>query len=104
MKAKVLIVEDEQEIGELIGEYLDREGIETTLVDYALESVTSGKDAVGRVRVTVKSANRTVSGLGVDTDIIVASAKAFINALNKIRAADPANRKPKRRKPDVRKP
>jgi two-component system response regulator RegX3 len=33
VKAKVLIVEDEREIGELIGEYLDREGIEATLVE-----------------------------------------------------------------------
>jgi len=61
-------------------------GIQNTLVDYSLEAVTSGKDAVGRVRVTVKSGDRTVTGLGADTDIIVASAKAFINALNKIEA------------------
>jgi DNA-binding response OmpR family regulator len=33
LKAKVLIIEDEREIGELIGEYLDREGIETTLAE-----------------------------------------------------------------------
>jgi len=61
-------------------------GIGTKLVDYALEAVTSGKDAIGRVRVMVESHNRVYSGVGADTDIIVASAKAFVNALNKIGA------------------
>ena len=79
-------------------------GIKTTLVDYSLEAVTSGKDAIGRVRVTVQSANRTVSGLGADTDIIVASAKAFVNALNKIQAVGPAERKSRRAKAAMRKP
>jgi len=79
-------------------------GIETTLVDYSLEAVTSGGDAIGRVRVTVKSGERTASGLGADTDIIVASAKAFINALNKIEAAGQLKCEVKREKPSIRKP
>jgi 2-isopropylmalate synthase len=62
-------------------------GVEAAVADYSLEAVTSGGDAVGRVRVSVKSGDRTASGMGADTDIIVASAKAFINALNKIAAA-----------------
>jgi len=65
-------------------------GMKTKLVDYSLEAVTGGKDALGRVRVTVEGAGRTVAGLGADTDIIVASAKAFVNALNKISASGPS--------------
>jgi 2-isopropylmalate synthase len=78
-------------------------GIEATIADYSLEAVTSGGDAVGRVRVTVKSGDHMGSGLGADTDIIVASAKALVNALNKIEARGPA-REAKRGKAETRKP
>jgi 2-isopropylmalate synthase len=61
-------------------------GVKTRLVDYALEAVTGGKDALGRVKITVEHNDRTYNGIGADTDIIIASAKAFVNALNKIDA------------------
>ncbi|MCX8038290.1 MAG: 2-isopropylmalate synthase, partial [Candidatus Sumerlaeia bacterium] len=55
-------------------------GIQAEIAGYSLEAVTSGGDAVGRVRITAKFGGHTVSGLGADTDIIVASAKALVNA------------------------
>ncbi|MFP4472443.1 MAG: 2-isopropylmalate synthase [Candidatus Omnitrophota bacterium] len=55
-----------------------------TLMDYSLRSVTRGKDAMGEVTVRVKFRDRTVIAHGVSTDIIVASAKAYLNALNKV--------------------
>jgi 2-isopropylmalate synthase len=62
-------------------------GIKTQLVDYSLRAVTKGKDALGEVMVKVKSADRVVLGRGISTDIIEASAKAYLNAINKLVAA-----------------
>jgi 2-isopropylmalate synthase len=73
-------------------------GIETRLADYSLEAATSGKDALGRVRVAVESGGRTAMGFGADTDIIVASAKAFINALNRLKAEGSPDKKSRKRK------
>ena len=57
------------------------------LVEYSVRSVTGGIDALGEVSVRVESAGRTFHGRGADPDIIVASAKAYVNALNKAAAA-----------------
>jgi len=57
-----------------------------TLVDYSIQSVTWGKDALGEVNVTVAVKGKEVSARGASTDIIEASVKAYINALNKITA------------------
>ncbi|MGC8964935.1 MAG: 2-isopropylmalate synthase [Brevinematia bacterium] len=54
------------------------------LEDFSIHAVTSGKDAIGEVSLSVQSENMSFSGHGSDTDIIVASAKAYINALNKV--------------------
>ena len=59
-------------------------GIELTLVDYFLKAVTSGKDAIGEVTIKVSSDDKIFVGKGISTDIIEASAKAYINAINKI--------------------
>lgn len=53
------------------------------LLDYSITSITSGKDALGEVSVKVAFKDRTVSGRAADTDIIQASIKAYINAVNK---------------------
>ena len=53
------------------------------LLDYSIQSVTQGKDALGEVSIRVKIDNQTVLARGTSTDIIVASAKAYINAVNK---------------------
>ncbi len=55
------------------------------LLDYSIRSVTRGKDAFGEATVKVQFKNKhTVVAYAVSTDIIVASAKAYINALNKV--------------------
>jgi 2-isopropylmalate synthase len=56
------------------------------LAEYAVQAVTAGIDAIGEVTVRVESDGRTFSGHGASTDIIVASAKAYMNALNKVTA------------------
>jgi 2-isopropylmalate synthase len=56
----------------------------STLVMFAVNAVTSGTDAQGEVSVRLQENGRTVSGHGSDTDIIVAAARAYINALNRL--------------------
>jgi 2-isopropylmalate synthase len=51
---------------------------------YSVNAITSGTDAQGEVTVRLEREGRIVNGLGSDTDILVASAKAYINALNKL--------------------
>jgi 2-isopropylmalate synthase len=57
---------------------------------YSVNAITTGTDAQGEVTVRLDGGGRIVNGHGADTDIIVASAKAYINALNKLLA--PAER------------
>ena len=54
------------------------------LLDYSLRAVTGGKDALGEVTVKVKEGNNIVTGRGSSTDIIEASAIAYLRAVNKI--------------------
>jgi 2-isopropylmalate synthase len=54
------------------------------LLDYQVKSVTRGKDALGEVSVKIGSKDRVVSGRGASTDIIEASIKAYVNAVNKL--------------------
>ena len=61
-------------------------GMDTHLEEYHLDAVTPGQDATGQVTVKIRVKNRLAIGRGSDTDVIVASAKALINALNKIAA------------------
>ncbi len=56
------------------------------LLKFEVKSITGGTDALGEVVVSLEEDDRTVSGHGADTDIIVAAAKAYINALNKLAA------------------
>ncbi|MGM0594462.1 MAG: 2-isopropylmalate synthase [Pseudomonadota bacterium] len=58
----------------------------TELQLYSVNNITSGTDAQGEVTVRLERAGRIVNGQGADTDIVIASAKAYINALNKILA------------------
>lgn len=59
-------------------------GLKFKLLDYSLKSITGGKDALGEVTVRIKSNKDEVSGRGTSTDIIEASAKAYINAVNRL--------------------
>jgi len=56
------------------------------LLKFEVKSITGGTDALGEVFVSLEEDDRTVRGHGADTDIIVAAAKAYINALNKLAA------------------
>jgi len=54
------------------------------LLQYMVEAITGGTDAQGEVTVRLSEGGRTVIGRGSSTDIIEASAKAYINALNRL--------------------
>jgi 2-isopropylmalate synthase len=58
-------------------------GLPVRLQDYSVRAVTGGIDALGEVSVRIESGGRTYHGRGSDPDIVVASAKAYLNALNK---------------------
>ena len=59
-------------------------GIQTKLVGYFLNAVTGGKDALGEVTVQVQDNGHVYSGRGTSTDVIEASARAYVQALNKL--------------------
>lgn len=59
-------------------------GVKGRLLDYSLHGVTGGKDALGEVTVHVQAKGKSVLGRGASTDVIIASAKAYVNAINKI--------------------
>jgi len=53
------------------------------MIDYKLQAVTSGKDALGEVTSRIKIGDNVYNGRGLSTDIIEASIKSYINAINK---------------------
>jgi 2-isopropylmalate synthase len=59
-------------------------GTKSKLLQFSINAITSGTEAQGEVTVKLEEKGHTVIGQGVDTDVIVASAKAYINALNKM--------------------
>jgi 2-isopropylmalate synthase len=56
------------------------------LLDFSLRAVTSGKDALGEVTVRLRGGSKVTTGRGTSTDIIEASAKAYLNAVNRLLA------------------
>lgn len=54
------------------------------LLLYSVNAITTGTDAQGEVTVRLANGGRVVNGQGADTDIVVASAKAYLNALNRL--------------------
>jgi 2-isopropylmalate synthase len=62
-------------------------GVTNELTEFSVKSVTEGIDAIGEVLIRIESEGVNYTGRGADTDIIVASAKAYINALNRLLAA-----------------
>ena len=55
---------------------------------YSVNSLTNGTDAQGEVTVRLDNNGRIVNGQGADTDIVIASAKAYINALSKLQSPE----------------
>ncbi len=58
-------------------------GVKAHLTNYVIKAITGSKDAQGEVSLELEIEGKTYSGKGVSTDIIEASAKAYINALNR---------------------
>lgn len=57
-------------------------GVEVTLRDYSLKAVTSGKDALGKATVRIEKDSKIYVGSGISTDVVEASARAYVNAIN----------------------
>lgn len=70
-------------------------GVPNRLTEFSVTSITAGIDAIGEVFIRIESEGVSYSGRGSDTDIIVSSAKAYMNALNRLLAVrlngQPAN-------------
>ncbi len=67
-----------------IASIADATGVSGKLVDFNVSSVTGGRDALGDVVVQLESQGLRASGRGVATDVVEASARAYLNAVNKI--------------------
>lgn len=61
--------------------------IPNQLIEFSVQSVTAGIDAIGEVTIRLRYEDRIFSGHGAHTDIIVASSNAYLNALNRLYAA-----------------
>ena len=57
------------------------------LIEFSVQSVTEGIDAIGEVTIRLRHNDKVYSGRAANTDIIVASARAYIKALNRLYAA-----------------
>ncbi|KPJ66336.1 2-isopropylmalate synthase [candidate division WOR-1 bacterium DG_54_3] len=58
--------------------------VKAALVDYSIQAITGGTDALGEVTVRIKDKERIYVGHGADTDILIASAKAYLAAINRL--------------------
>ncbi len=61
--------------------------IPNELIEFSVKSVTAGIDAMGEVTIRLRHEGRIYSGYAANTDIIVASARAYVSALNRLYAA-----------------
>ena len=64
------------------------------VVDFSVQSVTEGIDSIGRVTIRVENDGQVYTGRGASTDIIVASAKAYLSAVNRMLASDESDSLP----------
>ncbi len=67
-------------------------GLCVTLTDYSLRAVTSGKDALGEVTLKITHNGRSFSGRGLSMDVIEASARAYVDAINRLYHSGPEER------------
>lgn len=58
--------------------------MEVELTEFSVNAVTEGIDALGDVTIRIEKDSNVYSGRGADTDIVVASAKAYVNAINRL--------------------
>ena len=59
-------------------------GVPNELVEFSVKSVTEGIDAIGEVTIRLRRDGELYSGHSADTDVVVAAAQAFVNALNRL--------------------
>lgn len=64
------------------------------LIEFSVQSVTAGIDAIGEVTIRLRYESKVFSGHAANTDIIVASAQAYVNALNRLYCALQTQQKP----------
>ncbi|TAK22661.1 MAG: 2-isopropylmalate synthase [Chloroflexota bacterium] len=60
-------------------------GVQVRLNEYVVQAVTAGIDALGEVTVRIQHEGRVYSGQSANTDVVVASARAYVTALNRLR-------------------
>jgi len=65
----------------------DATGLSPKLENYSIRAVTGGKEALGEATVRITEDGRTFTGRGISTDIIEASAKAYVDAINRMVSA-----------------
>jgi 2-isopropylmalate synthase len=58
--------------------------LDIELTEFAVSAVTEGIDSLGEVTIRVSKDGSVYSGRGSDSDIVVASAKAYVNAINRL--------------------
>lgn len=59
-------------------------GVDAALQLYSVNNITTGTDSQGEVTVRLKQGERIINGQGADTDIVIASAKAYVNGINRL--------------------
>jgi 2-isopropylmalate synthase len=62
--------------------------VSNTLKEFSIGAITEGTDAIGDATIRIEKDGKVYTGRGSDTDIIVASAKAYVNVLNKLMAIE----------------
>jgi 2-isopropylmalate synthase len=67
-------------------------GIKVNLTDYRIRAVTRGKEAQGEVQIELDHNGRKIRGRGLSTDILEASARAYLAAINRLRSLDQRER------------
>jgi len=60
--------------------------VKSVLIDYRIRAVSKGKDAQGEVTIELEHSGRTIRGRGLSTDILEASARAYLAAINRLRS------------------
>jgi 2-isopropylmalate synthase len=67
-------------------------GVRVSLSDYRIRAVTKGKDALGEVQIEIDHNGKKVRARGLSTDILEASALAYLSAINRMRSMDQRER------------
>jgi 2-isopropylmalate synthase len=67
-------------------------GVRMSLTDYRIRAVTRGKEAQGEVQIELEHSGKKIKGRGLSTDILEASALAYLAAVNRLRSASNRDR------------